>query len=66
MQALNSACNLTFSPSSFHSGSERNVSKLTLDGVDVMGERLAEEVCLINLMLHKSQFTVSRLGSLSL
>lgn len=25
-------------------GSERNVSKLTLDGVDVMGERLAEEV----------------------
>ncbi|KAL5999323.1 hypothetical protein ACLOJK_040774 [Asimina triloba] len=24
-------------------GSERNVSKLTLDGVDVMGERLAEE-----------------------
>lgn len=26
------------------SGSERNVSKLTLDGVDVMGERLAEEV----------------------
>ncbi|MED6174006.1 hypothetical protein PIB30_064890 [Stylosanthes scabra] len=25
--------------------SERNVSKLTLDGVDVMGERLAEEVC---------------------
>lgn len=27
-----------------HAGSERNVSKLTLDGVDVMGERLAEEV----------------------
>lgn len=26
-------------------GSERNVAKLTLDGVDIMGERLAEEVC---------------------
>jgi hypothetical protein len=26
-------------------GSERNINKLTLDGVDVMGERLAEEVC---------------------
>lgn len=25
-------------------GSERNVSRLTLDGVDVMGERLAGEV----------------------
>lgn len=25
-------------------GSERNMAKLTLDGVDVMGERLAEEV----------------------
>lgn len=25
-------------------GSERNVAKLSLDGVDVMGERLAEEV----------------------
>lgn len=25
-------------------GSERNMNKLTLDGVDVMGERLAEEV----------------------
>ena len=25
-------------------GSEKNMSKLTLDGVDVMGERLAEEV----------------------
>lgn len=25
-------------------GSERNINKLTLDGVDVMGQRLAEEV----------------------
>ncbi|KAL6555309.1 hypothetical protein OROGR_006567 [Orobanche gracilis] len=25
-------------------GSERNAAKLTLDGVDIMGERLAEEV----------------------
>lgn len=33
-----------FFPIFFHSGSERNVSRLTLDGVDVMGERLAEEV----------------------
>lgn len=31
-------------PIFFHPGSERNVSRLTLDGVDVMGERLAEEV----------------------
>lgn len=29
-------------------GSERNVSKLTLDGVDVMGERLAQEVGLVS------------------
>lgn len=28
----------------FLAGSERNMAKLTLDGVDVMGERLAEEV----------------------
>lgn len=28
-----------------NSGSERNYSTLTFDGVDVMGERLAEEVC---------------------
>lgn len=32
------------------SGSERNVAKLTLDGVDVMGERLAEEVFSFNLI----------------
>lgn len=32
------------------SGSERNVAKLTLDGVDVMGERLAEEVFILNLI----------------
>lgn len=28
----------------FLAGSERNMAKLSLDGVDVMGERLAEEV----------------------
>lgn len=28
----------------WYAGSERNIAKLTLDGVDVMGERLAEEV----------------------
>lgn len=28
----------------YFAGSERNVSTLTLDGVDVMGERLAAEV----------------------
>lgn len=28
----------------WYAGSERNMAKLTLDGVDVMGERLAEEV----------------------
>ena len=28
----------------FPVGSQRNMYKLTLDGVDVMGERLAEEV----------------------
>lgn len=28
-------------------GSERNVSTLTLDGVDVMGERLAQEVVVL-------------------
>lgn len=32
------------------SGSERNVAKSTLDGVDVMGERLAEEVFSLNLI----------------
>lgn len=28
----------------FSAGSERNIGKLSLDGVDVMGERLSEEV----------------------
>jgi hypothetical protein len=28
-----------------NAGSECNSAKLTFDGVDVMGERLAEEVC---------------------
>ena len=38
-------CLAIFSVESFYfAGSERNVSKLTLDGVDVMGDRLAEEV----------------------
>lgn len=30
-----------------NAGSERNSSTLTFDGVDVMGDRLAEEVCLL-------------------
>lgn len=34
-------------------GSERNVSKLTLDGVDVMGERLAQEVGLVSYFFLK-------------
>lgn len=33
-------------------GSERNGFKLTLDGVDVMGERLAEEVGILLLLLN--------------
>lgn len=32
-------------------GSNRNMHKLTLDGVDVMGERLAQEVCSFIMLL---------------
>lgn len=32
----------------FLAGSERNYSRLTFDGVDLMGERLAEEVIINN------------------
>lgn len=32
----------------FQAGSERNYSRLTFDGVDLMGERLAEEVIINN------------------
>lgn len=31
-------------------GSERNYSKLTFDGVDLMGERLAEEVSFVSIV----------------
>lgn len=36
---------------SWIAGSECNCSMLTFDGVDVMGERLAEEVCSFNVCL---------------
>ncbi|CAI9098572.1 OLC1v1035242C1 [Oldenlandia corymbosa var. corymbosa] len=47
--------------------SERNTSKLTFDGVDLMGERLAEEV--VNVVkhwpgLHKISFVAHSLGGL--
>ncbi|XP_010258786.1 PREDICTED: putative lipase YOR059C [Nelumbo nucifera] len=47
--------------------SERNVSKLTLDGIDIMGERLAEEVIEVtkqNPGLQKISFVAHSLGGL--
>lgn len=47
--------------------SERNVSKLTLDGVDVMGERLAEEVLEVIKQkpnIHKISFVAHSVGGL--
>ncbi|KAJ7970634.1 alpha/beta-Hydrolases superfamily protein [Quillaja saponaria] len=47
--------------------SERNVSKLTLDGVDVMGERLAEEVHEViqrKPNIHKISFVAHSVGGL--
>ncbi|KAK7290476.1 hypothetical protein RIF29_04925 [Crotalaria pallida] len=47
--------------------SERNVSRLTLDGVDVMGERLAEEVLGViqtKPNLHKISFVAHSVGGL--
>ncbi|KAK3033240.1 hypothetical protein RJ639_033120 [Escallonia herrerae] len=47
--------------------SERNVAKLTLDGVDVMGERLAEEVLELITQrpdLHKISFVAHSVGGL--
>ncbi|OWM75714.1 putative lipase ROG1 [Punica granatum] len=47
--------------------SERNVAKLTLDGVDVMGERLAEEVLEVMKRkpnLHKISFVAHSVGGL--